>query len=77
MPRHREIKEGTVLGICKQLEIARPQGASLIVCDLFLGTNENENLVLAQNSQLVADLEAAGFARLLGLVADASLTFSC
>ena len=24
VPRHREIKEGTVLGICKQLEIARP-----------------------------------------------------
>ncbi len=24
VPRHREIKEGTVLGICKQLEIPQP-----------------------------------------------------
>ena len=24
VPRHREIKEGTVRGICKQLEIPRP-----------------------------------------------------
>jgi len=24
VPRHREIKEGTVHGICKQLEIPRP-----------------------------------------------------
>ena len=24
VPRHREIKEGTVLGICKQLEIPLP-----------------------------------------------------
>ncbi|MGO8838023.1 MAG: hypothetical protein ACLQAH_04520 [Limisphaerales bacterium] len=24
MPRHREIKEGTVRGICRQLEIPRP-----------------------------------------------------
>ena len=24
VPRHREIKEGTVQGICKQLEVPRP-----------------------------------------------------
>jgi len=24
VPRHREIKEGTVRGICRQLEIAQP-----------------------------------------------------
>ena len=24
VPRHREIKEGNVCGICRQLEIARP-----------------------------------------------------